>query len=278
VHVTRGYHALALDFRLVIDDDELACYLEWLFDALPEPSSAAQYVVARSEVAEATYLQLSHNGEVVTRAPTANEFVGALVRWLNQSAVEPDYGVTSHAGGIERGGVACVLPADPESGKTTLTTGLVRGGYAYLSDEAVSFDWDTGEIEPFPKPLSIDLGSQHLFPELEPPAPCGESPSPTQWQVPPSVIRPDAVGVRCRARYVVFPRYVEGAATTLEPIARAEGLVELAKNTFRFREHARRSLEALARVVREVDCYRLAVGDLDDACALVDDLMTRALR
>src|SRR5207344_950749 len=131
-----------------------------------------------------------------------------LVQWLNQQAVDPEYSVTGHAGGIERDGVACVLPADPESGKTTLTTGLVRAGYSYLTDEAVSFDWETGEIEPYPKPLSIDPGSQFLFPELEPSLPPGaDGEADGQWQVPPSSIRTDAVGGRCRAAYVVFPKY-----------------------------------------------------------------------
>ena len=43
-----------------------------------------------------------------------------------------------------------------ESGKTTLTAGLVRAGFDYLSDEAVAFDWDTLDIVPYAKPLSID--------------------------------------------------------------------------------------------------------------------------
>ena len=71
----------------------------------------------------------------------------------------------------------------------------------------------------------------------------------------------------------MFPRYAADAPTALVPIGRAEGLVELARNTFRFNEQSRRSLDALARVIRSVDCYRLTVGDLDTACRLVDALV-----
>ena len=78
---------------------------------------------------------------------------------------------------------------------------------------------------------------------------------------------------RASAGYVVFPRYAADAPTALVPIGRAEGLVELARNTFRFNEQPRRSLDALARVIRSVDCYRLTVGDLDTACRLVDALV-----
>ena len=271
MYVTRGYHALAFDFNLEVDDDELGRYLEWLLDGFPEPADPVQYAV-RSIDGE-TRLEL--HDEVVLQSVGTQAFVASLVPWLNQQAVDPAYSVTGHAGGVERAGRACVMPADPESGKTTLTAGLVRAGYSYLTDEAVSFDWETGEIEPFPKPLSIDPGSQYLFPELAPPAPPGAEGNPEgQWNVPPSSIRSDAVGGRCRAAYVVFPNYAGDAATRLEPVTRAEALVELAKNTFQFREHARRALDTLSDVIREVGCYRLTVGNLDDACRVIDELMS----
>ena len=274
VHLTRSYHALALDFSLAVESEELGRYLEWLLDGFVEPDGpVTRYSVVRG-ADDSAGVRLLLDGELVLQATDARAFVASLVQWLNQQATNPEYAVMSHAGGVERGGVACVLPAHMESGKTTLTTGLVRKGFAYLTDEAVAFDWETGEIDPYPKPLSIDPGSQFLFRELTPPLPPGvEATDSAQWQIPPSAIRPDAVGTRCWARYVVFPNYEEGATTLLQPIGRAEGLVELAKNTFQFREHPRRGLDSLARVIRDVDCYRLTVGDLDRACELIDDLM-----
>ena len=229
------------------------------------------YVVEASEDG----IRLTLDGETIVRVGDTRQLVASLVQWLNEKAVDPEYAVMGHAGGVERNGVACVLPADPESGKTTLTTGLVRAGYSYLTDEAVSFDWETGEIEPYPKPLSIDPGSQYLFPELAPPLPPGtEDEREGQWQVPPLSIRADAIGGRCRASFVVFPEYEADTTTSIERIPRAEALVELTKNTFRFREHPRRSFDSLARVISEVECYRLSVGDLDAACALIDELMS----
>jgi hypothetical protein len=273
VQLTRGYHALALDFSLAVEDDEFGRYLEWLLDGFSEPASEpVQYAVEPTEDG----IRLALDGETVLQAADTRQLVGSLVQWLNQKAVDPNYAVMGHAGGVERNGVACVLPADPESGKTTLTTGLIRAGYSYLTDEAVSFDWETGEIEPYPKPLSIDPGSQFLFPELAPPLPPGSKGEiDGQWQVPPSSIRADAVGGPCRAEFVVFPKYEEDATTSIEAMARAEALVEFTKNTFHFRDHARRALDSLARVIRGVDCYRLTVGNLDAACDLIDELMER---
>jgi hypothetical protein len=274
VHVTRGYHALALDFALAVDDDDLRDYLEWLLDGFEEPDvEAIRYDVVLVDGS----IRLRNGDDDLLQSSNGVDFVGGLVQWLNQQVTDPEYAVMSHAGAVARDGAACVLPAHMESGKTTLTTGLVRCGFDYVTDEAVAFDLATGEIEPYPKPLSIDPGSQFLFPDLEPPLPRGEErPEHAQWQVPPDTIRTDSVASRCRARWVVFPKYERDAETGLEPMTRAEGLVELARNTFRFREHPRRSLDVLAGVIREVDCYRLRVGDLDDACATIATLMDEA--
>ena len=72
--------------------------------------------------------EMRFDGETVLQAVGARSFVVNLVHWVNQRAVDPAYSVTSHAGGVVRDGVACVLPAHMESGKTTLTAGLVRLG------------------------------------------------------------------------------------------------------------------------------------------------------
>jgi hypothetical protein len=273
VHLTRGYHALAHDFSLRVGDDALGTYLAWVLDGFEERDPAVEYLVRPGSSEEHRY-EVVLDGEVVLHAATATGLVDSIVHHVNLKAIDAEYAVMSHAGGVERDGAACVFPAHMESGKTTLTAGLVRAGFAYLTDEAVAFGWESGEIEPYPKPLSIDAGSQLLFPELAPPPPPGDDAvARAQWQVPPDSIRPGAVGARCRARYVVFPEYVSGADTALEPMSRAAGLVELARNTFEFRSHSRRALDALAGIVRTVDCFHLVVGDLDAACALVADLL-----
>jgi hypothetical protein len=160
-----------------------------------------------------------------------------------------------------------------EAGKTTLVAALVRAGFGYITDEAVAFGWDDHVIEPYPKPLSIDPGAWGLFPELEPDLDLAtDGHKATQWQLAPSDIRSDAVGTRCAARFVVFPRYEAGVETKLESVSRATALIELAKNTFAFKDQSRRALETLDAIVRDVECFRLSMGDLDVACELVSGL------
>jgi hypothetical protein len=272
LHRTRTYHALAHDFRLAFEDRPVCAYFEQLFDAFAEADgrSVTNYTVVRTENGG---FEVRGDAPDVLAGATASGVATAFVHHVNRQAIDGEYAVMSHAGGVERNGVGFVFPAHMESGKTTLTAGLVRAGFGYLTDEAVAFDWHSGVIEPFPKPLSIDEGSQFLFPELRPgPAPGEVATLEGQWQVPASAIRPDALGQPCRARFVVFPRYEAGAATALTPVTRAEALVELAKNTFEFKERPRRALDVLAEIVRGAECYRIAVGSHAEACDLIGTL------
>jgi hypothetical protein len=247
-------------------------HFENLFDAFVPANGApvTDYLVTGNRTGA---YEVRMDGTPVATATTVSGIVTALVHHVNRQAIDGEYAVMSHAGGVERDGVGFVFPAHMEAGKTTLTAGLVRAGFGYLTDEAVAFDWDSGEIEPFPKPLSIDEGSQFLFPELRPGvAPGDEAPPEGQWQVPAAAIRPDALGQPCAARFVIFPRYEEGVVTQLAPVTRAEALVEMARNTFEFKERPRRALDVLAEIVRGAECYRIAVGSHAEACDLIGTL------
>jgi hypothetical protein len=276
---TRGFHALAHDFSIVATSARIRNYFEMLLAALPEAERIdTEYVMRhRTPKGGERTLELVRDDGVVLQASGVGALAESLVHHVNQLAISTDYAVTCHAGAVELDGVGLVFPAQMESGKTTLTAGLVRAGFAYLTDEAVAFDRSTGLIEPYPKPLSLDAGSHSLFPELEPaPAPGDDSVPDAQWQVPPDAIRPGSVGTPCPARFIVFPSYQEGAVTAIETLSPAAALLELATNTFKFRDDPRRSLETLAEVIRGGESFRLVVGDLRDACRLVSELTVGA--
>jgi hypothetical protein len=275
VYQTRTFRALGYAFSVAVHGhDALAAYVDTLLASFPScAEEPVQWVVQRADVNDQPGWELTIDGTRNAATESASSLVPALVQALNALAVPSWDGVTCHAGGVARGRDGIVLPADPGAGKTTLTAGLVRAGFSYLTDEAVAFRPGTATIEPFTKPLSIDPGAWFLFPELEPRANVGSDDyKKDQWQVPPDAFRPDAAGHPCAARLVVFPSYTEGADTTLVPVGRAEALVDLAKNTFSFNQKSRAALDELAGVVRRVDCYRLTVGTLDAAVELVVQL------
>ena len=211
--------------------------------------------------------------ELVAGLATWTGMVDTVVHDLNRRVVEASPYLLLHAGGVAGNGSAIALPGAAEAGKTTLTAGLVRAGLGYLTDEALALDRETLLVHPYPKPLSIDPGAWPYFPELAPLDSVEDGHDRNQWQVPATAIRPGAVADSCPVVAVVFPRYECGANTVLAPIGRGEALVDLAKNTFHFKERGAPELDLLAALARSADCYRLTLGELDGAVDLVADLI-----
>jgi len=268
--------ALRHDFAVRTDDADLAAWLDEVVAPLAAPGTAAvTYQLDRGADDRWT---LRCDDEVVCAEAHPAHAVAMLLWHVNQRAVaSADDLVLLHAAGVARGAIGLVLPGAPEAGKTTLAAGLVRAGWDYLSDEVVAIDPASGAVRPYPKALSIDVGSQTVLADLAPALPRAlRGRLPAQWQLPPDAIRPGAVARdRVVPRLLVFPRYVAGAATALTPLSRADALVAATASTFRYGDAGPRDLEVLAEVVRRSACYRLEVGDLTAACealsALVDE-------
>lgn len=215
------------------------------------------------------------DGRCVHRSVTLTSVADFLLWEVNTEPISRvrDHLVV-HAGAVSWGRRGIVLPAPPDHGKTTLAAGLTRAGLSYLTDEAAMIDPATGQLHPYPRALWFEPPTLRLFPEVRRslPADCrvdGRS----HYQISPDDLRPGAVGGPCRIRYVIAPRYTKGSSTSLEPISKAAGVHMLAKNAFNFEDFGARGLSALAGVVRGADCYRLSIGDLSEAVALIQDLV-----
>lgn len=275
---TPRLRALDLDFAVRCNDTAHGRYLAHVlspFEVDGEPDEWWSVVVShdRTELSEIWvgdelsgrrrpgYLTLQHlfwrvNQETIRRS-------GARYLLLHASAAVHD-------------GRAVAFPAAMESGKTTLVAGLVRCGFEYLTDEAVAIDPETLAVHPFPKALSIDPGSwgvlADLRPELDEEAQAFER---VQWQVPVDDIRPGARAAPAPIGHFVFPRYDPDGPTELVPMRRSEAFQVAGENAFNLRAHGRQGFHTLAEAVRRAECHRLAVSDLDQACELVTDLLTR---
>lgn len=184
-----------------------------------------------------------------------------------------------HAAVVEHGGHALVLTAPSESGKTTLTAGLVGRGLGYLTDEAAAIDPETLLVHPFPKALSIDHGAQRVLSHLRPRAePAVRGYLEGQWQVPPSAIRPGAVSGPVPPRWIIVPRYVRDGETRLVPMTRAQTLAALMEQGLNLQVHGKVGFEVLGEVVRHARCAHLVMGDLPSACDAVMAMLEEDLR
>jgi hypothetical protein len=163
-----------------------------------------------------------------------------------------------------------------EPGKTTLTAGLLRAGFGYLTDEAIAIDPASLVITPFPKPLSVDAGSWGVLADLEPEVDDAVAPYlREQWHVSATDVPAGRLGRPGAPAVVITPHYEPDGETRLTEVGRAEMLRRLMGLTFGFRSDARRATEVLARVLGGAACYDLAVHGLDDACDAVGRVVAR---
>ncbi len=239
------------------------------------PTRPNRYEILRDD--EPGRCVLFYNGERVASGRAGRDLAGIFSWHLNQSVIESsvDRHVLLHASAAVRCGMTVILPADQESGKTTTVAGLLREGFEYVTDEAVAIRPEDCAIEPFPKSLSLDAGSWSLFPDCRPTTHTGWM---TQWQVPAKALGAGVLaGLAAPPRIIVFPRYVAGARTALEPVTRGEAVQELARMTFHFRRHPQRNLAVLRRVAARARAARLVIGSLDEAVEAVESMVSDTL-
>jgi hypothetical protein len=276
-YLTKRFCALDHDFAIETTDPALGRYLDSLLEpfgaeGLPEASYA---FTDRGTPAEDRY-ELYFRDTRLIWAATPGIVFDYLLWHINSRVVsESTRYLLVHDSAAELDGRAIVMPADAGSGKTTLVAGLLRAGLRYLTDEAVAIDCDTLQIEPFPKPLSVDEGSWPILPELAPAlGPDLQSYARNQWAVDARSVRPDVLAPRSRPAFVVSPCYRAHAPTRLVALRPAETVALLARHSFNLQKHGQPGLEALAAIARRSAGYRLEMGDLDAACRLIVDLMT----
>jgi hypothetical protein len=203
---------------------------------------------------------------------------GSMLTWViadvgSRALTEARGHITVHAGVVARDGVAVMLPAPPDHGKTTTTIGLVEAGFAFLSDESAPIGLDDGLVHPFLRPLMLAPDAMALFPRLRASLPgWADKIRNLNYLIPASDLRPGSRGEPCPVGFVVAPRFERGSATSLEPVPRAEMLTLLLEQTFNLRSLGTVAVERLAGTLRDAECYLLTIGDLADAVEVIDGL------
>lgn len=270
------YRVLSFGFRVSSSVERVGERLDELLARFRVPEldgDAARYEIAPE--ASTGLLVVDRDGSCVQRARTEAAIVDFVLWDAVTRAVERATDLLAlHAGAVALDGRGVLLPAPPDSGKTTLTAALTRSGFSYLSDEVAPIDPETALLRPFPRALWMDAGAIDRLGGLWEGIPEGlRALRRPQYHVRPEDLRPDPVGGDVPVRLVVAPSYAGGEDVELEPLTRAEALVLLAENAFNLERFGRRGVEVLARVVAGARCFRLRMGDLDVAARTVRRLL-----
>jgi HprK-related kinase A len=182
--------------------------------------------------------------------------------------------LTLHAGVLERGGRALVMPGQSGSGKSTLTAALAHQGWRLLSDELALIRLDDGALLPLVRPISlknasIDLiatrvggaavGRRHegtvkgTIAYCRPPRGAverGEEPAPCGW--------------------IVFPRYDADRPTAITPMDKIVAFGSAFGQSGNYRALGRPAFDVLTDLIDRCPAFALTFKDLDEAIACID--------
>jgi len=179
-----------------------------------------------------------------------------------------------HAAVLARGGRALLMPAPSGSGKSTLAAALAHAGWRLYSDELALIDPSSGRVFALDRAANLKNAAIDLVRRRFPKTPLrgiarNTSKGTVALMCPP--LEPGAVADASEAvpAWVILPRWIEGAATDLLPIGRAQAFLQLADNAMNYSIHGRRGFEALCRTVADAACFTLIYGDIDEAMAAI---------
>jgi HprK-related kinase A len=182
-----------------------------------------------------------------------------------------------HAAVLEKNGRCVILPGDPGAGKSTLTAALSLSGWRLLSDELAVIDRDDGLIAALARPVSLKNQSIDVIRAFRPHAVLGEAAYDTHKgtvshlkPVPESVHRMNEKG---RAAHVVFPRWIAGAATRLEPRSKADAFMHAANHSFNYSLLGRVGFDLLRRTIDTCDCWDFEYSELPAALDTFEGLV-----
>jgi hypothetical protein len=272
-----SYKALSYSFRVRTNEDDIAEHLDRLLATfrMNAPRTAPTYSIVRNGDTERPYAVFMGRQNV----HRGSSFAGPIdyILWdISSCAIKglSDF-LALHAGAVSHEGRGILLPGPPDSGKTTLTAALTRGGCSYLTDEAALIEPDTGLLHPFPRALWMESPTLDVIPGLRSTLhPDFRAVKRGQYHISPGDLRPDAIGSPSPIGFVIAPTYSKGADTELVPMSRAETIVMLADNSFNFECFRARGVGALAAALRDARCYRLRMGDLESALAAVRTVLS----
>ena len=279
MHRTPSLHGLSHRFAVDCDDERLGRQVDALLAGLQAPDRAApvDHWYALTVDTGRGSVDVTRDGEPLALDQCPGDALGWLVWDVNRSAAEASgHHLLFHAGALEANGTGVLLPGASGSGKSTLVAGLARAGLGYLTDELVALDMARGQLLPYAKPITVKAGSFAVLADMDPDrdgVPGAGLSTGQEWQLPVGADTGRHLGRSCAPGLVIVPRYVGGAATRLTPLSDTEAFFSLALHAVNLLPHGAAGSQALGRLAVQCSCYALTMSDLDEACAVVLDLV-----
>ena len=277
---TARFEVLSFPFELTTDDKKFFDEFLELNSALALPGNGKLPQVQYSVIKNTKYFCIRENGKFRNRWAHRWPLYLSVMMCLRDSLYLhlKEY-LFLHAGALAKNNKAVLLPGPSGSGKSTLTLGLLNYGYQYLTDEVVVIDLSDLRVLPFQRPIYIYGWQSVASAEVEKyfkfyrfKERYGNTMQPWQYAVPQqeAVLPKDT---SFEVAWIVFPTYNETQKDSyLKPMSRAEAAFNLMQNGWNTQYFTDLGLQLCSELVKKADCYQLIMGDLQEACELIEGL------
>lgn len=162
-----AYTLLGTGFQVLCTSSDVARHPGRLLHALrgaggPVPRSRTFTLVSADHRGDGSHC-LYRDGELLLTSQQWGLLECGLCSDLNAEALAASDHFAMHSGAVAGGQGVLAFPAPSGAGKSTLTAACVAAGFAYVSDEALCVDYDTGSIVAYPKPLALSRWSREAL-------------------------------------------------------------------------------------------------------------------
>jgi len=181
-----------------------------------------------------------------------------------------------HASVLKKHGTTAIFPGQPGSGKTTLAAVLMKHGCRFFSDEIAVLNTKSLCVSPLPMPMSIKPGAVSPLSRYYP----GLIQHPVHLRADGKMVRyvspsfsnlPESLAGSTPVHFIVFPKYREGAVTTLAPLDKIEVLQRLAGTGSSLRTLTDQDVAAMISLVERCSSYELVYADIAEAVSLLEE-------
>lgn len=275
----RDYRLLDSVFRLAYGDHNLHDWVHpvvgHLAEAIGERTPDQTYRLMERDGA----FYLLEGDAALYRIDRIDAVAPTLKAYLVVRALQACTGLCAvHAGALVRSGRCLLMPGPSGHGKSTLTAALAANGFDLLGDDTIVLVKGDLSARAVPIGICVKNGSWDLlrpfYPKLDA--------LPVHHRADGKIIRylrPDAEGLSRTqgrswpVRWMVFPKYADGAETRLTPISQAEALRRMMDGFCPIYDRLeRKEIAELVTWIEDVDCYELSLSKLDRAIALLREL------
>ena len=187
-----------------------------------------------------------------------------------------------HAGVVERDGIGVIIPAISGSGKSTLSAGLAYDGWRFFSDEFGMLDAGSGELFPYPRPISLKNESIPVMKEwvgsaAEFSREYHGTPKGTICYLRPPASSLGEMANPVKPRVVIHPVFNPDARADIKVLTKTMAFFRLVRSSANYGDIGEVAFHALARISEECISCEITYSSLDEGTRLVNQFIDENL-